>query len=88
MEKVHPVFAALEAENPQGITDFLSAVGRHVAAYLRQGIDTAEERRGVEQAILAFYDKYVSVRVPAAMQPAFRKAVSEMVEATLMALAG
>jgi hypothetical protein len=86
---VHPIFASLEAANVgNDFLAFLRRLASEVATYARQAIDSPEERKSLEDGVMAYYDKYLASHVPAFMAATVRESVSKNLDAALVAAAG
>lgn len=83
----HPIFAALQGDSPSGVTSFLASLYKNLVAYAKSGIDTPAERKNVEDAILAYYDQYISSFLPTPMRQPFRDSILTMIDTTLTAAA-
>lgn len=84
---MHPIFASLQAVNPQTLTEFLTVLSHQLVAFAQQAIDTPAERAAVENAVLTYFDQYFASHIPAPMVKPFRDSLLGMLDATLTTIA-
>lgn len=86
---MHPIFASLESANVgNDFLSFLRTLPEQLVKYARQAIDSPEERKSLEEGVMAYYDKYLAPHVPQFMAGSLRQSVLDNLDAALLFAAG
>mgnify|MGYP001598736249 CR=1 FL=1 len=84
---MHPIYASLEAAAPSNVSEFLHTLFNQLYDIVKQSYDTPAERKGIEDSVLSYYDKYIANTIPVPMQKTFRDSILSMLDAALVYLA-
>lgn len=79
----HPIYAALESASPSTVGAFLHQAFNEVKKLLQQGIDTAEERNNIINAVMTYYDKHINELIPEVMRGSIREGIVKGLTALL-----
>lgn len=86
---MHPIYASLEAADiGNDYLTFLQKLAEEIVKYARQAIDSPEERKALEDGVMAYYDKYFTPFVPFFLRAVMRRSVHDALDAALVAAAG
>lgn len=88
----HPFLAELEnalsAKLAAGGTFSIPDLLHQLVKLAQQAIDTPEERKGISDAVMSFYDAHLNSLVPDVFRDRTRAFVQDTVNAALVAAAG